>query len=173
MAEPVKSSFNPPPRPSTPQDAPWTAAEKTQSLLQQILANIQALVQAAGGSPVSLNVPISVGGGQLTNVAVVTPHKKYFISGSYSVSIPGTPVPLPTQAIPDGYPVTIVAFPTNTGNIRWANDQNKVLIPQWQFNGLAPGLGVSLKIQNLSCIWMDADNPGEGVSWIFESDVAQ
>jgi hypothetical protein len=169
----ILSNLNPPPKPTTPQNAPWTEAENTRGLLQQILANIQALVAASGGQPVTLNVPVAVGGQGLTSVSIVTPHKKYFISGSYSVTLPGTPVSLPSQAIPDGYPVTIVAFPTNTGNIRWANDQNKVLIAQWQFNGLAPGLGVSLKIQDLSCIWMDADNPGEGVSWIFESDVKQ
>ncbi len=156
----IIDGINPPPPISTPKEAPWKEVEALAAQLADLSLKLSQLIALMGGAP----------GGGTTPVAVVTPHKNTIITGFQQVYVPGTAQNLYPVPIPDGYPVTIVANPSNTGNIYIGKTQSEAQDPRVRMNGLAPGLAVSLKIKNLGVIWVDADVANEGVSWLVESD---
>jgi hypothetical protein len=180
--------INAPPPVSTPKNAPWTDVAAIQAALAALSQQFATIITLLGG----INTTTTVGGGgggggggnnggggsstvinESTQVVIpIIPNKASFTTGSLAVATitPHTPVQLYSQNIADGYPVTIVANPANAGNIYLGKSQSEVDDNRKRFNGLAPGLAVSLKIKNLSAVWFDADNIGDGVSWIFESD---
>lgn len=154
-----------PPPISTPKEAPWKDMEAVIDGLHNLSGQLTQLITllVAGVPP---------GGGTPGTCSIIIPHKATVTTGSLSITVvsPHTPLQLLPLAIQDGYPVTIIANPANTGNIYLGKSQNEVDDARYQFNGLAPGLAVSLKIKNLSALWFDADDIGDGVSWIVETD---
>jgi hypothetical protein len=162
---------NRPPPISTPREAPWKEIEAIVDGLANLSGQLTALITLLGGGaplPAPPGAPPSAG-----TITIVIPHKRTITTGSLSIATvtPHTPVQLLPLSIQDGYPVTIIANPANAGNIYLGKSQNEVDDARYQFNGLAPGLAVSLKIKNLNAVWFDADNIGDGVSWIVETDV--
>lgn len=157
----IIDGVNPPPPLSTPKEAPWKEIEAIIDGLSNLSGQLTTLISLlSGGAPPP---------GAIT---IIIPHKRTITTGSLSIAAitPHNPLQLLPLAVQDGYPVTIIANPANTGNIYLGKSQNEVDDARYRFNGLAPGLAVSLKIKDLSAVWFDADNIGDGVSWIFETD---
>jgi len=155
---------NRPPPISTPREAPWKEVEAISDGLDKLSQQMATLITLlSGGAP----PPVPPG-----TITVIIPHKRTVTTGSLSIAVvtPHNPLQLLPLAIQDGYPATIIANPANVGNIYLGKSQNEVDDARYRFNGLAPGLAVSLKIKDLSAVWFDADNIGDGVSWIFETD---
>lgn len=148
--------INPPPPISTPVESPWSEVEAVIAALGTLSQKLDELISLMSG-----------GAGQIT---VIIPHKTHITTGFRSVPIPGVAQNLDPLDIQDGYPVTIVASPGNSGNIYLGKTQGEAQDARKRFNGLAPGLAVSLKIQNLSAVWIDVDTANDGVSWIVETD---
>jgi len=137
--------------------------------IEAILLQIAA---AGGGGGGGGGVPPSPGVTQ-----VIIPSKNTWQHGQRDVTAAGTPEPLagatsstPDLDIPDGYPVTVIAKPGNTGTIYLGKSLAECQNAKARFDGLSAGLAHSLKVKKLSEIWVDADVDGEGVSWSVEYD---
>ena len=83
-----------------------------------------------------------------------------FVTGQKNVASAGTAETLGSGAI---HQVTIVAKINNSGNIYVGASGSSL-----SSNGLilTPGMGVQVLIDNLSKVYIDADNSGEGVSYL-------
>lgn len=99
-----------------------------------------------------------------------SPNKPNVITGQKDVTAAGSPEQLDDLAIPDGFGVTIIAKTGNTGYIYLGATEADCASSSSRFDGLSAGLAVSLKIENLNKVWVDASVNGEGVSWIVEQD---
>jgi len=79
----------------------------------------------------------------------------------------GTAVQLSNIEVPPDYKAKIKSLSTNTGIIYLApnkpNAENHTMAYQ-----LTSNTEVKLGVDNLNRIWMDADNSGEGISWVVE-----
>jgi hypothetical protein len=97
------------------------------------------------------------------------PNRPGFRTGSKTVTTAGTAVQLSSSpiAIPDGFQLVIIAHPDNSGTIYIA--PAKVEAEGFQrFDGLEAGLATSLKITDVSLVWINGDTDGDGVSWHVE-----
>ena len=98
----------------------------------------------------------------------VVPNKEAFITRQKTVTTAGTAVKLASSIpIPDGFGLTIIAKPGNTGTIYIGRTKGDAEGSQ-TFNGLSAGLAVSLKVTNTDLVWVNGDTDGDGVSWIVE-----
>ena len=86
------------------------------------------------------------------------------ISGQKTVTSAGTAVPL--ASLPINGPLIVKALNSNAGNISVGNDGNNDVTVT---NGLLLAAGDEFYfgyIGNLSSIYIDSENDGEGVSWL-------
>lgn len=157
-----KSRLNFPPKPSTPKEAPWRELEAVIEALGIVTVKLDAVVSAILG--------IEPGDTPVTQMKVVIPSKMTWRHGQDDVTTAGTPVQLRDLAIPDGYPVTIVAKPGNAGTIYLGCSEAEIRDTIKRFDGLSAGLAHSLRIKNLKEIWVDASDSGDGISWSVEYD---
>jgi hypothetical protein len=111
-------------------------------------------------------VRINVTGGGSIVVGAVA-NRPSFAVNQKTVAAHGTAEQLQSQAIPDGFSVSIRAFDTNTKNIYLgptkADAQNHT-----KATVLSQGQFVLLYITDVSEVWIDADVNGEGVMWLVE-----
>lgn len=90
-------------------------------------------------------------------------------TGQDTVSSPGTAEPLnggTALALPAGASISITALPDNTGNVYVGNDG----VDSTNGDVLTADTSVALRVTDASNVYIDADNAGEGVSWITEAD---
>ncbi len=97
-------------------------------------------------------------------------NKTSFVTGQKNVTTAGVAEQLPDVKIPDGCQLTIIAKPGNSGNIYLGNSKDNAESSTDRFDALEAGVAVSLKITNAKLLWIDADNNGDGVSFIVEQD---
>ncbi len=90
------------------------------------------------------------------------------MTGQKNVATAGKPEQLDAMPIPNGYALVIIAKPGNTDNIYISGDQSSVSDSLRRFDALQPGLAVTLHVDNLSAVWVDAAVSGEGISWMVE-----
>lgn len=88
-------------------------------------------------------------------------------TGQDTVATAGTAVQLnggTSLAVPDGASVAVIAADGNTGSV-YVGDSSVTTS-----NGaeLTPDSSLSLNVADVSTIHIDADNSGDGVSWIAE-----
>lgn len=99
----------------------------------------------------------------------VTPNtnRTDFKTGQQNVAVAGTANQLPSQVVPDGFTIAVIAKKTNTKNIylsdSQANAQNHTVA-----DILAPGDVRKLQLTNWNIEWVDADVSGEGVTILSE-----
>ena len=93
-------------------------------------------------------------------------------TGQLDVTAAGTAEQLSSTSIPVplGCQLTIIAKPGNTGTIYLGNSKANCESSSTRFDGLAAGLAVSLKVNDVNLVWVDASVNGEGVSYCIESD---
>ena len=91
-----------------------------------------------------------------------------FATGAVSVAVAGTANQAPSQAVPDGFAVTVMAKKTNTKNIYLGNSAVNAQTHATAFI-LAAGDVVKLFITNWNLMWFDADVSNEGLSIISET----
>ena len=88
-------------------------------------------------------------------------------TGQDTVDSPGSAVQLnggESLPIPDVATVSVSALPDNDGNI-YVGDST---VDSNTGDVLTPDTSVSLSVPDVSAIHIDADNAGQGVSWIVE-----
>lgn len=162
----VETRFYPPPKPSLPKEAPWREIEEIIELLKALTFKLDTFISIYTGVPPAPpgEVPPTV------PASVIIPNKKTWRHGQKKVTTAGTPEVLGELEIPNGYPVTIIAKTGNTGYIYLGKNEGACANSNTRFDGLSAGLAHSLKVKNLSEIWLDASVSGEGVSWSVEYD---
>lgn len=88
-------------------------------------------------------------------------------TGQDTVTTAGTPVQLnggTSLSVPDGATVSVTALPNNAGNIYVGDDT----VDSDTGDVLTADSSLSIPVTDVANIWIDADNAGEGVSWITE-----
>lgn len=131
------------------------------------------LIELQGGAPTEPTLLVTALNSLITTLKQlaipVVPNRSSFLTGQRTVTTAGTAEQLSTSVyhIPNGFQVTIIAWPTNTGYIYIGNSKSSAE-GAMSFNGLSAGLAVSLKITDISLVWVTSTVDGEGVSWIVE-----
>lgn len=90
-----------------------------------------------------------------------------FAYGQDSPSSAGTPVALNggnSLSVPPGGKVRVLALPSNSGTA-YVGDSN---VSSSNGFALSPGDELQVRIDDVSKLYVDADNAGEGVSWMVE-----
>lgn len=158
--------FNPPPKPSTPVEAPWREVEQILVGIKAIVDRLEVIIGKPGGNggtgAVTINLPTG------TTYSLV-PNLPTIITGQHIVQAAGVPEQLENILIPAGYPVTLIAKPGNSGYIYIGPDKGSASDTQRRFDALQPGIAIQLHITDLSALWIDADNDLDGVAWIIEA----
>lgn len=147
----------------------WTGGlwQGTEVRLDYINLLLCRLIQMQGGT-----LPVT-SPGAVTTVTVEAPslavNKESFITGQKDVTTAGTAVQLTTSSIPipNGFQLTVIAKPGNTGYIYFGYTQSEAE-GTTKFDGLAAGLAHSFRITNANLVWVNSSVDGEGVSWIVE-----
>ena len=121
-------------------------------ILDQLGGRTPSPVTALGASPASVG------------------NKQSFLTNQKDVVTAGTAVQLATYSvlIPDGFSLTIIAKPGNTGYIYLGSSKSEAENAAGRFDGLSAGLAVSLRISDTSIVWVNSDTDGDGISWIVE-----
>lgn len=91
-------------------------------------------------------------------------------TGQDSVSTAGTAEALnggSSQAVPRGAEVAVKALSGNAGTVYVGFDSSVSSSDGFE---LGPGSSVSMAVSEVSNVYVDADNSGDGVSWITESE---
>lgn len=103
-----------------------------------------------------------------TNMLVKTTNLDTVAHGQVTITTAGTAIRMPPIPIPEGFAVTILAKPANTGTIYLGKTKEDAENASVRFDGLAAGLAISLRINKLNEIWVNTDTNGDGISWIME-----
>lgn len=96
------------------------------------------------------------------------PNKSAWTHGQLDITTAGIAEQLPDVTVPDGFYVTIIAKPGNTGTIYLGKTKADCEDTSSRFDGLAAGLAHALRVTNVNLVWVDASVSGEGVSWSVE-----
>ncbi len=129
-------------------------------LLEEILKVL------AKGANIEVNLPSGPQTPSPTGSAIL-PNRNDFSSGQRVVKVAGTAIQLPSFKIPNGYALSIIAKPTNVGNVYIGSSKTDAEGSN-NFSALTPGSAVSLHIANPNLIWINVDNNNDGISWIVE-----
>lgn len=114
----------------------------TEDTLQRVRDAVESLVGSAGNWP-------NIETGQDT---VTTAGNAVQLNGGTSISVP------------DGASVAVRANSDNTGTV-YIGDSTVSASTGFE---KTPGDGVSINVEDVSSIYVDADNSGDGVSWLVE-----
>lgn len=93
-----------------------------------------------------------------------------FITGQKNIDAASTGYQLPGIPVPTGASVTIIAHPANTGTIYISASKIEAETASVRFDGLSAGLAVSLRVSNLSSVWVSGDTANDGISYIVERE---
>ena len=181
----IGREMHPPPPPSLPREAPWREIEELIVGLRAVASKLDALISLYTGVPMAPPTvvtppitPIIPAPPELVPItsrldalitALIT-NKPTFATGQEDVTTAGKPEQLDDLVIPDGFKLTIIAKTGNNGYIYLGKNKGDCANNKQRFDGLGAGLAVSLRVQNANAVCFDADNDGEGISWIVEQD---
>ena len=98
-----------------------------------------------------------------------TLNRDTFIAGKKTVAVAGTAEQLPSNAVPQGFPVIVKALAANSGKVHGAKTQAIAQVDATAYE-LAAGEAVGLLVSNTNKIWVDANTSGEGVTFTVETD---
>jgi hypothetical protein len=87
--------------------------------------------------------------------------------GQHLVEKSGRPEQLESIFVTPGRPFLIIAKPENSGKIYIGGDSAATQDNRRKITMLS-GSAMSFHLSNLSCLWIDAENNGEGIVWLFE-----
>lgn len=92
-----------------------------------------------------------------------------FVTGQQSVAVAGTPTQLSVASVPvkPGTRITVLSKPGNAGVVYFANSAANCVTGTY-FDGLNPGLAAAISEPDVSNIWIDVANDGDGASWYAE-----
>lgn len=173
---------HPPPPPSTPREAPWREIEAIVDGLKSVASKLDILISLYTGIPVApptiVTPPIIPAPPELASItsrldvliAALVGNKPAFATGQKDVATAGEPEQLDDLIIPDGFKLTVIAKPGNTGYIYLGKNKGEVGNNKRRFDGLEAGVAHSLRVKNASTVWVDSSVDGEGVSWIVEQN---
>lgn len=85
-----------------------------------------------------------------------------------NVVTPLTAVQIGTAEVRSGLEVCVKAKDTNTGKIGLGDSATNALLNGTSFFSLLPGQSLTVRIDSLSELWIDAAVAGEGVELIYE-----
>lgn len=178
----MEEKIHRPPPPSTPREAPWREVEEIIDGLRAVAQKLDIFISLYTGVPPAAPppappvIPIIPAPPELQPVtsrldALISAratNKATFATGQKDVTTAGTPEQLDDFPVPDGFQATIIARTGNTGYIYVGRTKADCANNKRRFDGLSAGLAVSLRIKNLSKVWVNASVDGDGVSWIVE-----
>jgi len=96
-------------------------------------------------------------------------NKPSFASGTKTVTTAGTAEQLSAQAIPDGFEVVIKALNANTDKVHVAKSKSDAETDASAYE-LAANEFVSMKVDDLDVIWVDANVSGNGITFVVETE---
>lgn len=88
-----------------------------------------------------------------------------FETSSLAITAAGTAEQCTAHRVPQGYAVTFIAHPSNTGYIYIGETKAKAEAHHVE---LAAGGSVSLQVDNVSDVWADCSVNGETIGWLME-----
>jgi hypothetical protein len=95
-----------------------------------------------------------------------------FITGQKVVTTSGTPVRLGYRKLSNAAPLLIKAKAGNTGTITVGSSSAAALNTGDDFYSLSAGEGMTLLVDDLNDVWLDATVSGEGVEYATELQFA-
>lgn len=132
------------------------------------VTNLPEPVDVSGATvSVQEDTPLDVSGATVTVDDPALDNESNLSYGQDTVSTSGTAVALnggTSQTVPDGKAVSIAANSGNAGSV-YVGDSS---VGTASGRELQPGGDISLAVSDVASIYVDADNGGDGVSWIVE-----
>ena len=97
------------------------------------------------------------------------PNKNSFLTGQKAVAATTIAEQLVEQSVPisDGFSLTIVAKPANTGYV-YIGISKADAEGAYRYDGIKAGEVIHLRITNANLVWVGVSVATEGVSWIVE-----
>ena len=92
-----------------------------------------------------------------------------FIAGKKTVTVAGIGEQLPSNAVPQGFPLVIKALAGNTAKVHVAKSKALVEVDASAYE-LVAGESIGLFVTNTDKIWIDVNTSGEGVTYSVETD---
>jgi hypothetical protein len=137
------------------------------TLTSQLNITLTALRDALLGTGGKTLTDLNTG---ITNVDTKLGNRTSFVTGFITVTTAGTPVQGPDIAVAPGKAVVIAYHPSNTGLIGIGNSSdNAKLATGTPFILSGAGQAISLMVDNVNRIWVDASVSGEKVMYIVET----
>jgi hypothetical protein len=137
------------------------------TLTSQLNITLAALRDALLGTGGKTLTDLNTG---ITNVDTKLGNRTSFVTGFITVTTAGTPVQGPDIAVAPGKAVVIAYHPSNTGLIGIGNSSdNAKLATGTPFILSGAGQAISLMVDNVNRIWVDASVSGEKVMYIVET----
>ncbi|GAI69133.1 unnamed protein product [marine sediment metagenome] len=180
--------LHPPPPPSLPREVPWREIEETIAGLRAVASKLDTLISIYTGvappavvvtPPVTPIIPAPPELEPITSrldalIAGLVGNLPTFATGQKDVITAGEPEQLDDWPIPDGFKLTVIARPGNTGSIYLGKNKGECANNKRRFDGLGAGLAHSLRVKNVNAVWVDSSVQGttaapEGVSWSVEA----
>ncbi len=115
-------------------------------------------VEDSGGSGATTQSPPSV------PPAAPFANRAGWYNAQKTVAVPSTSEQCVAQAIPNGFALTVMALPTNTGNIGIGTTAANSDLATGTPVILGPGAAARLFVTNANLVWVDAIVAGNGVS---------
>lgn len=186
----------PPPKISTPREAPWREVEEIIEGLKTVANKLDGVIAAFRGAPPPtlptaptrdtlyerldllieklddlLRRPAGAPGldGRLDEIAESTRNRPAWDHGQKDVVAAGTAEQLPDVPIPDGFEGVVRAKPGNTSDIYLGKSKSEATRSTSRIT-LAAGEAMKLRVQNFSLWFVDAAVSGEGVEYFVEKD---
>jgi len=95
-----------------------------------------------------------------------------FITGQKVVAASGTPVRLGSRKLSNVAPLIVKAKPGNTGTVTIGNSSATADHDGDGFYSLTAGEGITLTVDDLNDVWLDATVNGDGVEYATELQFA-
>ena len=106
---------------------------------------------------------------EITTLLGTQKNRSAWTRGTITVPTAGTPVQGPNMAVPDGFAVSLIYHPKNTGDIGVAESSAAANLSTGDPTILSgAGQGFDLKVTNLNLIWVDASVSGEKLMYVVE-----
>lgn len=143
----VQRQWNPPPPIDFPRNAPWTESQIIIYYLQQIAGASGTGGGGGGTTGATLNDVVNV----LNNILAIQQNATAIQTFNVQVTVPNQQLQFTSLTIPDGFPLSVIASPGNSGNILVAPKNGNL---QFNIVTLKPGQGVQYRVKTSDALYI-------------------